>query len=79
MSNTKIDIGEKYKHYKTKDTYEVMNLATMQLPDDTGLDMCECVIYKKEEDVRLWVRPAEMFLEKVNDQDGIEVSRFERV
>ncbi len=79
MSNTKINIGEKYKHYKTKDTYEVMNLATMQLPDDTGLDMCECVIYKKENSDRLWVRPVAMFLEKIIDHSGLEVNRFEKV
>jgi len=74
-----INIGEKYRHYKTKDIYEVINLATMQLPDDTGLDMCDCVIYKKESDDRLWARPVTMFLEKVKTENGEECLRFQKV
>lgn len=74
-----INIGEKYIHYKTKGVYEIVSVATMQADLSSGLDMCECVIYKKENDEKLWVRPVTMFLEKVIDQDGAEVSRFELV
>mgnify|MGYP000988763213 CR=1 FL=1 len=72
---TGIEKGGKYIHYKTKGVY----VATLQAPEESGLDMCECVVYKKEDDCKLWVRPVTMFLEKVTDNLGQSVSRFERV
>jgi hypothetical protein len=75
----KIEIGQKYQHYKTRDIYIIINIATMQAHLESGLDMCECLIYKKEGDEKVWVRPVNMFLEKVILDDGQKVSRFMRV
>lgn len=76
--NQNIKIGEKYMHYKTKGVYEILNMCTMQAPESTGLDMCECVIYKKEDDNKIWVRPIEMFLEEVKNENGEKVERFKK-
>ena len=70
--------GDKYIHYKTKGMYEIVDVATMQAPENSGLDMCECVVYKKEGDGKLWVRPVPMFLEKVKNENGALVARFEK-
>ena len=73
-----ISVGDIFKHYKTENNYEVVGFATLQAPDDSGMDMVEVVIYKKVNDEKLWVRSKDMFLEKVNFE-GKEVSRFEKV
>lgn len=67
----KIKTG-KYRHYKGKE-YEVIGIAKH------SETLEELVVYRAlygEND--LWVRPLEMFLEKVN-VDGKEVSRFEYI
>lgn len=74
--NQNIKTGEKYIHYKTKGAYEILNICTMQASKESGLDMEECVSYKKENDDRIWVRPIKMFLEKVINENGKEVTRF---
>lgn len=74
-----IEKGGRYLHYKTHNVYEVIDVATMQASDESGLDMCECVVYKRENDNKLWVRPVSMFLEKVTDHLGQPVPRFERI
>ncbi len=74
-----IERGDRYIHYKTQNIYEVIDVATMQASDESGLDMCECVVYRKENDSKLWVRPVAMFLEKVTDHLGQSASRFERM
>ena len=79
MQNENIKIGEKYKHYKTKDIYIIFGFSTLQAPDDSGLDMKDCVIYKKENEDRLWTRTKQMFLEKVKNENGEELQRFEKV
>ncbi len=72
-------VGDEYIHYKTKDTYKIVGLATLQAPDKSGLDMTVCVIYKKIGDDKLWVRPVAMFEEKVQNSDGRTVKRFNKV
>lgn len=74
-----IKIGEKYVHYKTKDIYEIINICFLQVPKESGLDMEKCISYKKENDEKIWVRPIKMFLEKVINEEGVEIQRFEKV
>ncbi len=72
----KINLG-KYRHYKGKE-YEVIGLA------HHSETLEELVVYRalyKSEDFgenALWVRPAEMFLEKIVI-NGVEKSRFEYI
>ena len=74
-----IKIGEKYIHYKTKDIYDIINTCFLQASKDSGLDMEECVSYKKENDDKIWVRPVKMFLEKVINEEGEKVNRFIKI
>ncbi len=77
MENTIVLHGH-YRHYKTQMIYEVMGFA---LHSETREEM---VIYKAlyncEEfgNNRVWVRPKNMFLEKVNYQGHI-LPRFELI
>lgn len=60
----------KYRHYKGNE-YEVLGLV---LHSET---LEEMVLYKQlYGEKRLWVRPAAMFLEKVQ-KEGVAVQRFE--
>lgn len=62
----------KYRHYKGKE-YEVLGWATH------SETLEKLIVYKalyQPEDENVWVRPAEMFFEKVM-VDGKEVPRFE--
>ena len=62
----------KYKHYKGNE-YEVIGVAKH------SETMEELVVYRAlYGEGELWVRPLEMFLEKV-EVDGKMVPRFERV
>jgi len=64
----KIRLG-KYRHYKGKE-YEVIGIAKH------SETLEELVIYKKlYDDGRLWARPKEMFLEKINIE-GKLIDRF---
>jgi hypothetical protein len=68
----------KYRHYRTKQLYEVIGTA---LHSETYEEM---VIYKALYDCekfglhQLWARPAKMFLEMVQDKE-VEVKRFEYI
>jgi mRNA interferase MazF len=83
MQNENINIGERYRHYKTKDIYKVVDVAILQASDESGLDMEDCVIYRKFTenglDTKTWVRPIKMFLEKVKNENGEEVNRFTKL
>lgn len=69
--NDKIKIG-KYRHYKGKE-YEVIGVAKHS---ETLEDL---VVYRAlYEENYLWVRPLEMFLEKVN-VGGKKFFRFEYI
>lgn len=62
----------RYRHYKGK-LYEVLGLARHSETEE------ELVVYRAlYGDMGLWVRPREMFFEKVI-VDGSEVPRFELV
>jgi hypothetical protein len=63
-----------YKHYKGK-IYEVVGLA------QHSETLEQLVVYKatyQPEGENLWVRPLNMFLEKVN-VEGIELARFTKL
>jgi hypothetical protein len=58
----------KYQHYKGG-LYEVIGIA---IHSEIGKEM---VVYKSLSNNKLWVRPKNMFLEKVN-VGGKKISRF---
>ncbi len=74
-----------YEHYRTKNQYEVIGTALYSENPEQ-----ELVIYKQlyESEIRgtnkklpagtLWARPAEMFLELVED-NGQKVTRFKKL
>jgi hypothetical protein len=71
-----ISVG-KYKHYKGT-VYTVIAVGTCT---ETEHDMA---IYIEENDLdeehwKIWVRPASMFFETVDNDEGLRVLRFERV
>lgn len=67
-----IKLGQKYRHFKGKE-YRVLYLAKHS---ETLEDM---VVYQPlYGDMGIWVRPLEMFLEKV-EFEGKIVNRFEEV
>ncbi|MFA5099138.1 MAG: DUF1653 domain-containing protein [Candidatus Paceibacterota bacterium] len=69
MEFKKIKLG-KYKHYKGKE-YEVIGVAKHS---ETLEDL---VVYRAlYDDMHLWVRPYEMFLEEI-EIDGVKRPRFE--
>ena len=74
-----LKIGDKFRHYKTKDIYVIFGVTKLQAPEDTGLDMVDCVIYKKEDRSELWTRPIKMFLEEVTNENGGKVQRFTKI
>lgn len=62
-----------YRHYKGKD-YEVIGLARHSETEEW------LVVYRPlYGDFGLWVRPYEMFVEKVTLDSGEQVARFEPV
>ena len=62
----------KYRHYKGNE-YEVIDIVKHS---ETEEDM---VLYKTlYGDFSLWVRPLDMFIEKVNI-DGKDVNRFQKI
>ena len=58
----------RYQHYKGN-IYTVLNTVTHSETEEV------LVLYKPEKSDRLWVRPLNMFLEKVTIE-GTEVERF---
>ncbi|MDR0947509.1 MAG: DUF1653 domain-containing protein [Ruminococcus sp.] len=64
-----VKVGGTYKHFKGG-TYTVLMLAK------DHEDASEQVIYVKLDDGSIWVRPAEMFLEEVDDHGNIK-ERFQ--
>lgn len=67
--------GETWQHYKTKGIYEIICIAKMQSKTKEE-DYKDCVIYKDVINGLFWVRPLEDFLEKINLDEGKEISRF---
>ena len=74
-----IKIGDKYKHYKSKDhVYEIVGVA---LHSETLEEMVIYrALYESEEfgNNNLWARPKEMFLGNVI-VEGKEIKRFEKI
>lgn len=76
--NIKIINNTKYRHYKTKQLYEIIGTA---LHSETHEDMIvyralyECEKYGLHQ---IWVRPAKMFFEKIQVGDT-QLPRFELV
>ncbi len=72
MNTPQLQLGI-YRHYKGKD-YEVIGLARHSETEEW------VVVYRPlYGDFGLWVRPYEMFVEKVTLGSGETVSRFEPV
>ena len=69
--------GEVWQHYKTKEEYEIVGTAQMQVKVEE-LDMKECVIYQAISDKKLWVRPLTDFVEKI-EFNGVAMPRFAKV
>ena len=66
--------GGIYKHYKNQQSYRVIDIVKH------SETLEELVLYEAlyENDLgRLWVRPLDMFMQKVELQDGSFVPRFE--
>ncbi len=72
MDERTVNIGHKYRHFKGNE-YKVLHLAKHS---ETLEDI---VVYQQlYGEMGVWVRPLEMFLEKV-EFEGILVNRFEQV
>jgi len=61
----------KYLHYKGN-YYVVIDIATHSETDE------QLVVYRREDDMRLWVRPLTMFVETVHTDAGTG-PRFKKV
>ncbi len=71
-SERTIRIGSRYRHYKGKE-YLVINVARH------SETLEEMVVYQKQyDDFGIWVRPADMFLDRVL-VDGNLISRFQEI
>jgi len=74
----KIEVGQKYKHYKTKNVYEIFAVGR------SSETLEEMVVYRGLYDSLefgnnpIWIRPKKMFCEKVKI-NGKEVNRFELI
>ena len=67
-----LKIGKKYRHFKGKE-YLVMHIAKH------SETLEELVVYQAlYDEMGVWVRPLEMFLEQV-EVDGQTVNRFEEI
>lgn len=63
-----------YKHFRNGNLYQVLYLARH------SETLAPLVVYQAlYGSYGMWVRPAEMFLEKVTDAEGNEVTRFQYV
>ena len=72
MSERRIKIGKKYKHFKGNE-YLVLHVAKHSESQE------EMVVYKRlYGDGGIWVRPLEMFMEKV-ERDAKVFNRFEEI
>jgi hypothetical protein len=72
MSERTLKVGGKYKHFKGN-IYEVLCIAKHSETQES------LVVYKQlYGDGSVWVRPLDMFLEKVN-RDGKTFFRFEEI
>jgi hypothetical protein len=68
----KITIGDVYRHYKTRQLYEVLYVALQENIDDA------CIVYQPVSGPRLiWVRNLESWLEEI-EVDGVTVPRFKK-
>ena len=82
MMNPKKD--ELYTHYKRGGIYRIVGIGTLQSSNKAS-DENTVVIYEQIHDTpdyptgHLWVRPLDMFLEKVSDEDGEMVLRFQKI
>jgi hypothetical protein len=69
-----VEVGARYRHYRTKGTYTVLSLA---LQEETERP---CVVYQTSHASRLtWVRNLDDWLAPVISDDGKTVPRFERI
>lgn len=73
-SKSKVTVGAKYWHYKSKDkVYKVTGLGFLESNDEL------CVIYQAQYDKKLtFIRPLNIWLEKVEWQ-GKTVPRFTKL
>ncbi|MDD5693201.1 MAG: DUF1653 domain-containing protein [Patescibacteria group bacterium] len=62
---------EKYRHFKGG-MYELLGIGKNSETEE------EMVVYKSTETGQIWIRPKEMFFEKV-EVDGQKVDRFEKI
>ena len=74
----KVQIGERYRHYKNQKEYTVIAVGYFTETDP----LLECVVYQAEYDTKdlgkkpVFIRPLDMFEESV-DVDGKMMDRFE--
>lgn len=67
-----ISVGGTYQHYKTKGLYKVLYIGLQEATEEP------CVIYQNDQG-KIWVRDATVWLEHVRDFDGKLVPRFAKV
>jgi len=73
LAKSPVRIGEQFRHYRTKNVYTVQSLAFRE--EDLQLS----VNYSRENSSLVWNRTLENFVEKVINENGIMVSRFEKI
>lgn len=69
-------VGKKYRHFKGGE-YIVVEIGY-----DTEIDGRKLVVYKSLYDSKVWIRPYEMFISKVDKEkypDVKQIYRFEEV
>lgn len=72
----KVIVGKKYRHFKGGE-YIVVEIGY-----DTEIDGRKLVVYKSLYDSKVWIRPYEMFISKVDKEkypDVKQIYRFEEV